>query len=197
MLNGKRNLTSFQMTMTGTKFWYHKTSFSSRAQECNYKILSKGYHCSTILYHMNPSISNLYWRCHSAFGTMTHIWGTCLRMTLFGSKSCKYFTNWQVIRYIIPLNILYSTWSLVHTNKSNRRTNYYLWKQVTTHYSFVNGLGVCTRCQLERMCVASFHSISEFMTYLMNVLQIVRFTHLKQASMGGLQVVFGSEWAYL
>lgn len=64
----------------------HKSTVSSKAQELNFKILSRWYRVPSLLHAIYPNTSHLSWRCNGAEGTMTHIWWGCPVIQPFWTK---------------------------------------------------------------------------------------------------------------
>lgn len=55
----------------------HSMSLAIKAHETNFKLLSRWYRCPLLLHQIYPNVSDLCWRCHSAKGSLLHIWWEC------------------------------------------------------------------------------------------------------------------------
>uniref|UniRef100_A0A803J808 Reverse transcriptase domain-containing protein n=1 Tax=Xenopus tropicalis TaxID=8364 RepID=A0A803J808_XENTR len=67
----------------------HKFSIACKAQETNYKIISRWYKCPEILHKIYPTVTNQCWRCGIDIGTPFHIWWKCLVLIPFWEQIFK------------------------------------------------------------------------------------------------------------
>lgn len=69
----------------------YKLSISSYVHERYSQILAHWYRCPVTFHKIDPTVSDVYWRCLRAPGTMLHIWGTRPRIVPFWEKMLQLY----------------------------------------------------------------------------------------------------------
>lgn len=67
-------------------------SLATKAQETSYKLVSCWYRCPTSLQRIFPDALYNCWRCHSAKGSLLHIWWECPQICKFWDSIMQLYT---------------------------------------------------------------------------------------------------------